>query len=491
MTNRVIIKNIDKKRFFERFRFYFFEIDDYEAGIKEISKLEYLFLVRVKGGMIVVSKNKLNLKVINFKEFCELNEYIIFAMALKALGLIEYGLDLKSNGLFYVVKEYKNKIIALKFNLVDGVLTFATKTFIRSKKGNFKKISKRILPSKNGNFILKSDGKNQVDFMRFYVDKNFKNSKMYALYEVSKRLKEIFPEIEWEFEKVNFKTYKVSDNKKNKKTEQIINRVLNEIKSINIVNYTNSDISKLTNFLKEKNIDFKISTQIEDGYNITITHSPNSYNGNDPYHKDENHKSYIQNIIDKNLQKLDKNILEVLLKELIIKKEIKTKKLILPEHIPDKKFQFFLKKDDKVYGIEIEKDNLRFDIIPTITLKNGDFAIIQNENISIITKTKMHLIFDLEAFDKVKEKMNLRRNEFKIIEKLLGLKYTDNLYAVGIVGSPHPILKNGFPIREIITLKGESLQNEILEMMKEFFVNYKRLTIMPYAKKYIMEYYKL
>ncbi|NPA12118.1 MAG: hypothetical protein GXO62_07735, partial [Epsilonproteobacteria bacterium] len=60
-------------------------------------------------------------------------------------------------------------------------------------------------------------------------------------------------------------------------------------------------------------------------------------------------------------------------------------------------------------GVEIDGKNLKFLKNCNIPLKNGDFAVVKDKNISIITKTKMHLIFDLEVFDKVKEKMNLRK----------------------------------------------------------------------------------
>jgi len=499
MTNEIVIKRIDKEAFYKRFRFYLIEVEDgdYAKAFREVKKLNYLFFIKMGNKIIVASKEKLNLRVFGFKEFCLLNDYVIFSMALKALGAIEYGMDFATNSLFYVVQANKTKVVAIKFSVWNRVLTFSTTTFLHSKKGNFERKGKRIIPSSTGNLIRKSvDKKSFVDFMRFKVDDNFQKSKMYALYEVSSRLKTYFPEIEWEFEKVGFKNFKITHTTKQKASTKLKNTILNEIKKINIVNYTDESSEVLESFLKNYGIEYKKTNTITDGYNITITLPSKEYEDNDPYHKDESQNNYIQNIVIDNLKNMTPVVFETLLKELIIKKEIKTKKLILPEHIFDGKFSFFL-KDENVYGVEVDKDNLRFDIdtseveriLEANNAKKGDFVVVKEDNISLIRKTNKHLIFELEVFKRAKKGMSLRRSEFKIVDAIKGIKYKENLYAIGLVDPPNTKLKKGFPIREIIVIKGENMHLEILEMMKEFFVRYKNLTIMPYPRKYIREYY--
>ena len=499
MTNRVIISDIDKGEFYNRFNFYQMKIENnYRDTVRKIRKLKPLFFIQKKGRYIIASKKELDLQKFSLSEFKQLNNYTIFDMALRALAAVEYGEDFFSSKLYYVIKKFKYKIVAVVFNLKYDVLSFGVRTFMYKPKikgtYGYELKGNKIVPSESKKevFITESDGKNSVDFFRFYKDKNFAKSKMYALYEVTKRLKKTFPEIKWEFEKVDFETYKVSEHLKKKKTDKLKDLFKKEIKKINIVNYTGYSIEMLEFLLKKENIEYEISSKLTSGYNITITKSKSEYNeGEDPYHKGETQDMYIQNITDEVLKSLSPSVFETILKELIIQKEIKTKKLLLPEHKPSKKFRFFEKINDDIYGVEIDNEKLTFNITPPeLNLEKGEFAIIMDENINIIKNSGMHLIFDTEVLGKAKEKDNLRNKKFGIIDKLNGIKYKNNLYAVGIVGNPQTILKKGFPIRKIEVLKGALLRDEILGMLKEFFVRYKNITVYPYPKKYIREYYK-
>ena len=502
MTNKIIIHDIDKGKFYRRFYFYQTEIekDDYRYTVNKIREMKPLFFIRKGKKYIIASRKKLELQKYPLTEFKNLNDYTVFDMALRALAAEEYGEDFFSSRLFYVVKEYKSKIVCITFNLKNKVLNFGVKTFIYTSKTKsaytYELKGNRIIPSdkKQKVYIQKSgDKKSSVDFIRFKKDDAFYKSKMFALYDIGKKIKQNFPEIEWGFEKVGFETCKVGESSKKKKVDKLKELFKNEIKEINIVNYTDESVEKLTEFLDNYGIKHKTASKPLPGYNITITKPQNEYEkAKDPYHKGETDETYLQNITDEVLGSMSGVVFETLLKELVIQKEIKTQKLLLPEHKPAKKFRFFEKINEEIYGVEIDREKLAFNIAPPeFNLEKGEFAMVMDDNVNVIKNTGMHLIFDLDVFDQAKEKDNLRNKKFGIIQKLEGIKFKNDLYAVGIVGNPQAVLKKGFPVRKIEVLKGAFLRDEILDMLKEFYIRYKNITVFPYPRKYIREYYKI
>lgn len=524
MTTEIVIKNIDKEKFFSRYFFYVTSggknKNESIKLTKKLRKHNPVFLIRKKGNLIGAFKNEIKdegIKKLSFVEFDEFSGYDIFDMALRALSYEKYkefGADFYVTKLYYVLESKKNFIKALefKFNNQERCLEMNVKSFFKIKSApnvfpKYELLGKSLVYSEKDEnvYISKSfDKKNKVDFLVFKKDSKLKKTKMYALKEVVKSIKECFEEIEWEFKDFEMKTYFYASNKKKKNiTSEMKKAILGEIEKINIVNYCSCEIGFLEEFLKKNGIKYEYSDSIKEGYNLTITKNKEEYDeGEDPYHKGESENTYIQNIMESSLKDLKKEknknaTFENLLKELVVKKEVKTKKIILPEHIPDEKIVFFLKEKDKIYGVEVEKDRLNFDInvFPAEKyngiFKNGDMILIKGKNVNLIKDTKKYVIFNPLRLDEIEEGVDFRRKEYGIKQVFEGIKYWKNGYAVGYVDNAPQRLGYGMKIRNVITLDGEILMEDILNMLQEFFVKYKNLTVYPYPKKYIREYYGL
>jgi hypothetical protein len=118
--------------------------------------------------------------------------------------------------------------------------------------------------------------------------------------------------------------------------------------AIHIVNYTDKDLTQEIEELKksilayinpENSVQISSSTKLKkNAYNLTITYDEDyyiKYKIDDPYVEIHKNRDIIaQNLTLKSLKKVSKDstLLQVLLKELVIKKEIQERRLILPYH---------------------------------------------------------------------------------------------------------------------------------------------------------------
>ena len=274
--------------------------------------------------------------------------------------------------LFYLVKEAKHKALAtVKIHISDkGLLTPKVVGFYQYNKNNPRqqekakyikhqnrlvKASSEDLKDEKNTFYTKGGMYGRKTELKFFNlmsnQKDFDEDKIKVLIRYLKSFKTHLGHIaKISFARMDIELYKNYNAKEEKDKKEELKKAIielaNQVKIINIVNYTIENeetiekIQLLSDTLKAFSckLEVKVSNKlIENGYNITLTYEKSFYEDNkknkeklqDPYKEiHENRDFLVQNIT--NTTNINETLVYVLLKELAIKKEIKDRKFILP-----------------------------------------------------------------------------------------------------------------------------------------------------------------
>lgn len=273
--------------------------------------------------------------------------------------------------------------------------------YIISKPHNF---LKRFMPSEKENiniedtFILKQikHEKSNIPFFRFDSLNKFSQSKIGMLYHTIDLFNKNYSDII----KINFQTvsdYISLEPKSNKmQLEELTNNVHNQVVSmgVRIIDCIQDETSKiilteLIEKLKEeyKKLDIKVVKKpSKNKLNLKLVHRASYYNENhenDPY---SNNKDYIiQHIAIESFEKFNSSMIDNILKELIIKKDLLQNKISL---IDWSKYNY---QKDWIFGL---KDGILFYFINVNPDGSFDFKVLENDLFSMNEYQKYINCFD-------------------------------------------------------------------------------------------------
>lgn len=572
--------------FKNKFKLYKTTIKDneYKDFFKELNKInKHISFFKNKNTVYVLSEIDLTisdhiLKKIEYDDI-DLNNYILINLALRSLPYLTnnnifsltdnltYFYRIKEGG----IKEYLSFDINISENMVMSIngATYSSKSDLENKLTFLKninllqKLKKRTVYFEDNGKILKLKNK-KGDPLNDEVKKlvkmklgNTKNStkavsldasdyletKSGCLFYLMKEINNLVDYFTFEFDTIKGKFL----TRKTLKDNDVISRKNSDLdytkhfdffndKKIGVMNYSNDSehLKNLINELNNYNIPYQIKlTDSEDvDFNIVLSHSPEYYEKNniaDPYDKLMSLKNHFINV-DKHDLKNYKNIVQVVLKELMIKSNLLKKELFIfgSEH-DSTLINFKLNPDDnqktyEIAGISIVKNKIN--ILNEINLfKNNDFLnILENEIIKDKIKTNKNffifsfggeyneLLFDnvyiVSAMDEIAipdvnmigqkiDKKELLSRSMKNNGKefpfagVYGLfyNYEDNniKYYVGSL-NPQPQSK----ISKFCTLyKAEIIKGDFdynyFTFFEHFYVKNKDSTTIPFTFKYLRE----
>lgn len=453
--------------------------------------------------------------------------------------------------LFYIVDhKRKNSIKTLAFEIDNENLLQASA--IAFTKNTLKKTKKEIYIHNGKTLALCNNNENDEDVFSKgnypgkkiniqYFSRQIKPYQASKSYFIALFLKDIkthlskYLSIELTSKEMQlYKHYRTGDKKK--KSKELLEKLQKKILKLNIVNYTNLDIKnlkiQLSTILPES--DVIESNSIKNDYqNLCIVHSKEYYKLNkidDPYSKIKQQDHYSQLLIFKN-KEIDSLILEVILKELLIKNDIKNKFISITDNFAT---------IHKIYSIEIIKTKTTVYRLHKLIInknKSIEYSVIENgdefekyinlylesnttnhqletiiedfeNNINIIYKTNRYPVVDYEkiynyfiegepngAWNPARLKDSKKKGQkrkFDLVQSIHGVKFyiEDDFigyYTVGVYIGTNNFSKTA-PIRKVIALNGKLLISEIMSSLDEFFVKNKEFTVLPYYLKYLREY---
>jgi len=397
MTNRIYPK-INYGKLLERYHIYKIfnksknakEYQRFYAGIRENLKPlahavdgRYTLIAMDKSGMAKEYANEYEIKELYFAEIQKEKEYILLRLinSLLANESSYFEMENDSYGLYYLAEIEKAKLLAIKISIDrDMFLSLNAITFVKTKslKDAYKIDGNKLvraLEKQNGvQLYKKGNYNNSKSSYRFFgLMKNSKRdyiqkSKVYILLQYLKEMKRCFGEVVTiSFHTMDAELYTSGKDvvvRKEKLKEQI-EEGIGMLRAICIVNYTDKDLTQEIEKLKESilayttnSLQINYSNKLQKNvYNLTITYEEDYYKKHkldDPYISICKNKDIIvQNLTVTSLKKVSQNkmLLQVLLKELVIKKEIQDRRLILPYHSLSQKVTFIYpyKLKDKEY----------------------------------------------------------------------------------------------------------------------------------------------
>lgn len=572
--------------FKNKFKLYKTTIKDneYKDFFKELNKInKHISFFKNKNTVYVLSEIDLTisdhiLKKIEYDDI-DLNNYILINLALRSLPYLTnnnifsltdnltYFYRIKEGG----IKEYLSFDINISENMVMSIngATYSSKSDLENKLTFLKninllqKLKKRTVYFEDNGKILKlknkkgeplNDEVKKLVKMKLGNTKNstkavsldasdYLETKSGCLFYLMKEINNLVDYFTFEFDTIKGKFL----TRKTLKDNDVISRKNSDLdytkhfdffndKKIGVMNYSNDSehLKNLINELNNYNIPYQIKlTDSEDvDFNIVLSHSPEYYEKNniaDPYDKLMSLKNHFINV-DKHDLKNYKNIVQVVLKELMIKSNLLKKELFIfgSEH-DSTLINFKLNPDDnqktyEIAGISIVKNKIN--ILNEINLfKNNDFLnILENEIIKDKIKTNKNffifsfggeyneLLFDnvyiVSAMDEIAipdvnmigqkiDKKELLSRSMKNNGKefpfagVYGLfyNYEDNniKYYVGSL-NPQPQSK----ISKFCTLyKAEIIKGDFdynyFTFFEHFYVKNKDSTTIPFTFKYLRE----
>lgn len=488
MTNRVHIK-IDYGKLLERYSVYKIrnksknakEFQVFYSGIKDNIKPiahtadgKYILVVLSKSGLAKEYANDYEITQLHFTEIQKEKDFILLRLinSLLAKESSYFEVDHDPYGLYYLVDTKASKLIAIKIFIDrDMFLSLNVTTFIKTQsvkdsyKINESKLIKVLKKEdgmqlyKMGNYANKKSSYRFLGLMKNSKKDLIQESKVYALIRYIKEIEQNFSDLI----KINFHIFETGllDTGKDAEARKIIlqeniRQGIKELKYIHIANYTDIDLSVEIETFKEdiqhylgSPLEITHSNRIKKGvYNFTITYEEEYYEKyklKDPYiyfHKDTEGKT--QNITLDTFQNIkgDRKLLQVLLKELIIKKEIKERKLILPYNDSSNKITMIYpyhnkEKEYEFYKIAVNGRSIDFvelsdferhtclEIAFNLDRSNILEAVIfQGNNINYILKSKE---FPLPKVQEIKE-LTETHMEPKYLQEKKILEIWDNVY---------------------------------------------------------------
>lgn len=548
---KILSKSIQYKSFKERGKL----INDFKKDINPlaftITKDEIIYIVN-KNDLIKddMSKKVPMFKIESFpKNFIANLLFQFLREKLNFFSIIE-----EPYKLFYLVKNGKKILETLCFEIDKNSLFQANAVAFKKFEGDAKE-SKNILYTTNGKALTlyKEDQKSKdlfskgnfrnkkitIEFFSRSINQ-YPNSKAYFiamfLIDIKKYLSHY---IDINFTSELMTSYKSYTNSyKEKKVSLTLKNIQNSITKLNIVNYTKYSPDALATSI-EKLFDCKIEISLDkpiekNEFNLVLLYSKEYYGQNnieDPYTNLKKLNPYIQVLILDN-EKISAHSVEVCLKELLVKNNIKNSKITLStydnnelckiyliETIKEKTTLYIVHqlsiKKDKTISYEILKDNKQAESFIKYFLDTNSseraFEILVEDyegNINAIYKTKQYPIVDFEGIynyfntvDLEKEKFNPARKgkeasishakRYHLIEGFHELKYylADNkaYYSTGVNVGTNNFSKTA-PIREVCVYKGELILEKILPTLDDFFVKNKEFTVLPFGLKYLREF---
>ncbi|WP_457745482.1 hypothetical protein [Sulfurimonas sp.] len=468
MTNKLNVK-INYNKLLERY--YIYKIQNSSKNAKEYQSFyasirdnikplahatdgKYTLIVLAKGGLAKEYANKYEMTELHFAEIQKEKEYILLrllnSLLAKESGYFEVEND--PYGLYYLVDAKSSILLAINISIdKEMFLSLNVTTFTKTKnlKDAYRIHENKLVKAlekqdekqlyKKGNYNSRKSSYRFLGLMKNSNRDLIQNSKVYVLIQYLKEIQRCFKEIiEINLSTMSIKLYDSGSDEKARK-EELQEQIKLAIgsQSVHIANYTDSDLTKEIEDLKRHienyigdSLQISSSDKVQNSaYNLTITHDEDYYKKNkldDPYiaiHKDEN--AIVQNFTVDVLKKAIKStsILQALLKELVIKKEIMDKKLILPYHqfsdkitviypykTKDKRYEFYKVITDgrDIYFVELS--DMEHHICSEIAFYAGnrdlEVIIFSGEDIGYIVKTKEFPLPKIQEIQQLIEEYN-------------------------------------------------------------------------------------
>jgi hypothetical protein len=375
---------------------YFNQLKD---EVKEALSIIYLHgkvYILTKKGM-GLKNSELDIKKIMISRLGESKEFIIFKLLVYAKTTIkEKETIFDSDGLFYIVKAskrvYETVLVNIKKGREDEIyFSLNAKNFIK-KSDNEKYSEKRdkykddkgiLVRLKKGetpkNYFVKQkefDGykRSSVDFLQTDWTKR-KATKIYTLIrflkDIRRNLKNYLSVELEELEFKNFELKRTSAKRNSEITDLIKTKISFEKYGLIIEDFVKDNKSKkfidsVSKIIEEEYnsiVSFKKMKSSKSQFNLFITESIGSKN--DPYQDIKKLNKLTQNILLENLEN-PKTVLPVLLKELVIKQDIISRKISIPNYQNADNMTFYYFNKDKeskkysVYKMILDRDNISF-----------------------------------------------------------------------------------------------------------------------------------
>jgi len=369
--------------------------------------------------------SKYEIKKMMFAELKREKDYILMNLinSLLANESNYFGIESDPYGLYYLVKSTKSKLISIKIYIDKNMhLSLNVATFKKSINKKDKEIyilkENKIVRALNRNkdeiYYIKGSytgSKSTYPFLGLQL--NYKDSKVYVLSKYIESINHYFGNILFINFTESYWTLYDDGNGKNERNQELKNRIVSFLKSkkkIHIANYSNTnlkhEIEKLKNVIcLYTGLDILVTNSLKinnEGLNLTITRDKDYYSKNkleDPYKHIKDSSQITQNFTTETLQEIlsskNKNMLiHVLLKECVIKEEIKDKKISLPykQILDGFIFVYPEKEKDKYlfYKIKFLKEEMIFGNITQSEKRVCDEILMTQSNFNMIET----IIFD-------------------------------------------------------------------------------------------------
>jgi len=389
--------------------FYLYRISDFEEiTYKNYPKFfnrvkdeldEILSIVYVDYKVYVLTKKKINpnntellIQLQNFENLGDKKDFIIFKLLVNGKDTIKNEKVVSdSNGVYYIVKPskfvYETVLIDIKIDKNSIFFKLSAKNFIDSKKAKYKLDRREKYKNINGSLIrIRRDEKSKSYFVKQMEKDNPKKrssidflktdytkksaTKINALIRFFKDIrKNLDSYLTIHLKELFFEDFTLSktQKKRNKQIEELISEKLSKNKLGVVIedfvknNRSQKFIDEIEKILIEKyntRVVRKSLKKSKSKFNIFIT---DKNVDNDPYNKIKQLNIPTQNILVENLG--NPKIIEVLLKELIIKDDILSNRLTIPYYKSNKKLIFYYfkkelkRKNYKIYRLDLLSNN--------------------------------------------------------------------------------------------------------------------------------------
>lgn len=492
-------------------------------------------------------------KLLPLFEFKKIKKNLVANMMIKLLIHHQVLFDIESsfNKVLYITKISGGLIVAVEFYIdKNNFLTVGSKSFkkFNANTATKKELSKTRYSKENNVLILKGRNtpKSQLYIQGIYEKKELleyftKSKKKYSITKsymsglflenikkyLSDYIKVDLSYMNMEIKSNEFK-YKYNYDNVNKKDLELIDYAKKTIKELNIINKTSFDIKKIIPYFAEvlENTKMNISNSPKIGeFNLIFTYKKEYYKTNDikdVYLEIKRIDPFSQSCQLEEKKMFNKIKVNAMIKELLIKNDIKNNKITLADKNKIKTLYLIEKKKEektkvrtvKIHKLELDALNMKYELLTSgeeyKKLLNAPYSpygdintIIEdyNGNISAIIDTNMHAVVDYVEMLKYSKDGDSNNSSFSIskknkscyefIKSIYGLK-TFKLddysgYIVGKYDNTSSYSKND-PARLIYPLYGNSVDIDVvLSSLEHYFVKNKDITVMPYQLKYLKE----
>ena len=458
-------------KFKEKFKIYKVIINqnEYSSFFKEMNKVnKHISSFRNKDIVYILSEKQLVIGEHRLREvpYEELKDHILINLALRSLAYLTNNnvFSLTDNlTYFYSIKEGKiREYLAFDINISEKMVmsingaTYSSKTDLETKISSLKnvnllqKLKKRTVYFEDNGKILKlknkkgeplSDEATRLVKMKLGNSKNsttavslnsidYFNTKSGCLFYLMRELNKLNDYFSLEFDIISGQFVK----RKAEKESDIISRKNSDLdytkhfdffndKKIGIINFSGEadHLKHIKNELDKLNIpnEIKIKDDGKTNFNVILSHSPEYYedkNIKDPYTELKSLRNHFINVY-KHEEKNYKNIVQVVLKELMIKANLEKRELVV----------FGSEHDSTLINVSIEiEDGVKDIEITGINIVNNKIRLLNKE--SIFEDIEVNKLLDLDSV-KSKIKDNKDFFIFSFGGKCNGLLF-DNVYLV-------------------------------------------------------------